>query len=757
MEHNSIRRIRRGKRMQPTTPSRWILAPAIAASLGSVNMPVSAQDLVIEEVLVTAQKRVESAQDIPVALTVISGDMIDNIGIQSTTDLVKIAPSLTVREANHAQNSAFSIRGIGTITFGIGVEQSVAVLVDEVAAVQSGQTMAGLMDIERVEVLRGPQNTLFGKSASAGLLSITTKAPSEELESYLILTATDDDETRVAASISGPLSDSVGYRLSGNWSDRDGYIRNLTAGEKDKNGSKNKNVRGKLRWDVNESIQADFTAYYMKDETNCCARVWTEFDPDAKLFGFIPESVAEGITPGEDNQDFRADDGPQNDSTTKGANVRLNLDLGEFTLTSITAVDNWEFNVNQDVDFGDIDVLKYLTGGRESGGLYSVGWFETDFFSQEIRIASPAYDSYDYVVGLYYSDAETKRTFFRNLSLAPADFASSAGNENLGLFGQLTWRFTDSTSITGGLRWIKEEISADYENFANAEDTPFSDTASDEQVVGKLSLQHFIGEDTMAFASYTRGYKGQVFDLDVGVRNLIDPETSDSYEIGVKGNLWERRLQLNLVAFYTTYEGFQVQRAEIVDEVIKFELNNVGELNTRGVELESIALLSQNATLTFNAAYIDAVVNDYDGASCYTGQTEEQGCVNQAQTIDGGSLPYAPEWKYTAVLDYRLPLDTMPFDAFANVLYSWQDDTLLSINQNPNLTQDSYGVVNLRLGINDKSSRYSVTLFANNLLDEGYATSKLDVSRLFGNATARAQITPRSTQRYFGVEARFNF
>ena len=749
--------------MQYKPHSRKALSLAIAAGFCGLSIAAQADDFMIEEVLVTAQKRVESAQEIPVSVTAIGADMIADLGIQSTQDLVKVAPSLTVREANTSQNSSFSIRGIGTSTYGIGVEQGVAVLVDEVAQVQPGQTMAGLMDIQQVEVLRGPQNTLYGKSASAGLISITTKGPSDELEGYVQFTATDDDETKVAASISGPLSDTVGYRLSAQWGDRDGYINNLTPGSKDKNGSEDTNVRGKLRWDISDIATADFTAYYMKTETNCCARVWTDLDPDAKVFGFLPGKIAEGITPGDDNLDFRGEDGPQNDATTTGGSVRFNIALGEFDLTSITAVDSWEFNTSQDVDFSDNDVLQYLSGGTEHGGLYSDGWFETEFFSQEIRLASPAYDNYDYIVGLYYSDSETQRTFFRNISLSPADYWGKAGSENLGLFGQLNLQFSDVTSASAGVRYISEEVSAGYVNNSNPSQGLLSGKDRDEVVVGKLALQHFFGEDMMAFASYSRGYKGQAYDVGLSfteekANSPIAPETSNSYEVGLKSTLWNQRLQLNVAAFLTSYENYQVQRVEFNDAgTLDVNLDNVGELETTGVELESIALLSENTTLTFNAAFVDAVINDYVGAACWVGQTEEQGCTSGIQEIDGGRLPYAPEWKYTAILDYQLPLKSLPFDAFANILYSWQDDTNYSLTQHPELTQDSYGVANMRIGLNDKADRYSVTLFVNNLFDKGYATSKLDLAKIYGGATAMAQVTPRNTQRYVGLQARFNF
>jgi iron complex outermembrane receptor protein len=743
---------------------RKTLALAVIAASSTLSAGLqAAQQLAIEEVVVTAQKRAQNAQDVPVALTAIDAALIDKTGLQSTQDVVKITPSLAISESNQQQNSSFSIRGVGTLTFGIGVEQGVALLVDEVAAVQPGQTMGSLMDIERIEVLRGPQSTLFGKSASAGVISVTTKAPSDELEGSVQGTATDDDETRVLGTVSGPLADNLAYRVTGLWSDRDGYIDNLTPGEDDKNSEKNKAVRGKLRWDTTDTVQMDLNAYYMKNNSQCCAMTFYKLDPNAKILGFVPDDPAAGITPGVDNTTVRADDGPKNDATTSGGSIRLNAGLGEFSLVSITAVDQWEFNSDEDVDFGDLDVQQYLTGGTVHGGMASQGSVETDFFSQELRLLSPTFDKYDYLVGLYYADAETKRKFYRNLTVAPADNAGKAKTESFAVFSQMTWHFTEATSVTPGLRWNYEEISGESTNFAQTGSPTYSGNDSDSVVVGNISLQHFFAEDIMVYTSYARGYKGQAFDIGENfnaekARNPAEPESSDAYEIGLKSTLWDDRLQFNAVAFYTTYDDFQVQRQEINDAgVAEFSLNNVGELETQGVELETLALLSENLNLTFNASYIDASVNDYVGAACYPGQTVEEGCIGGTQDIDGGELPIAPKWKYTAMLDYQLPLESMPFNAFANVLYSWQDDVLFNVNQSPEERQNSYGVTNLRVGVTDKSDRYRLTLFVNNLFDEHYATDRIDIRQLFGGSEAVVQVQPRSTQRYAGLEARYNF
>lgn len=736
---------------------------AITAVMAVLSLCVQAQQPMIEEVMVTAQKREQNAQDVPIALTAIDAETIAQAGIETTQDVVRLAPSLTVNEANHKQTSSFSIRGVGTNVYGIGVEQGVALLVDDVAAVQPGQTLGSLVDIERIEILRGPQSTLFGKNASAGVISITTKSPSDIFEGAFEATATDDGETGVVGSVSGPIMDDLRYRLTGKWNDRDGYINNLTPNVDDKNGARVKNLRGKLDWDITDTVAVNFSAYYMKDKSKCCALTWESMPAGNSILALPIGYPADGISPGKDNFDFRGEDGPYSQSESTGGSIRLNAALGEFELVSISALDHWNYDIEEDVDFSDLDVLGFFSADQEQGGWYSRGEISTNFYSQEFRLLSPSYDKYEYLIGLYYANAETTEYFFRNLSLALADNDTTAKTESLSVFGQLTWHFTSSTSITGGLRWLNEEISADLISYLDSVPAKVSGNDSDSPVVGRVSLQHFFGEDIMTYVSYARGYKGQAFDIGGGrfsedaANNPIDSETSNSYEIGVKSILWDRRLQLNADVFYTTYEDFQVQRTDLIDNAVVFELDNVGELVTQGIELDSLILIGENIALTMNASYIDASANDYVGAACWSGQTVAQGCVAGLQDVDNGRLPVAPEWKYTAMLDYKVPLDSLPFDGFANVIYTWQDDVIFNINQDPSLTQGGYGLTNLRFGLNDREGRYRVTFFANNVFDKAYAGNKINLTQLFAPGLTIGQILPRSAQRYAGVQARYNF
>lgn len=749
--------------MASLNTQRNTVCGAITAVMAVLSLCVQAQQPMIEEVMVTAQKREQNAQDVPIALTAIDAETIAQAGIETTQDVVRLAPSLTVNEANHKQTSSFSIRGVGTNVYGIGVEQGVALLVDDVAAVQPGQTLGSLMDIERIEILRGPQSTLFGKNASAGVISITTKSPSDTFEGAFEATATDDGETGVVGSVSGPIMDDLRYRLTGKWNDRDGYINNLTPNVDDKNGARIKNLRGKLDWDITDTVAVNFSAYYMKDKSKCCALTWESMPAGNSILALPIGYPADGISPGKDNFDFRGEDGPYSQSESTGGSIRLNAALGEFELVSISALDHWNYDIEEDVDFSDLDVLGFFSADQEQGGWYSRGEISTNFYSQEFRLLSPSYDKYEYLIGLYYANAETTEYFFRNLSLALADNDTTAKTESLSVFGQLTWHFTSSTSITGGLRWLNEEISADLISYLDSVPAKVSGNDSDSPVVGRVSLQHFFGEDIMTYVSYARGYKGQAFDIGGGrfsedaANNPIDSETSNSYEIGVKSILWDRRLQLNADVFYTTYEDFQVQRTDLIDNAVVFELDNVGELVTQGIELDSLILIGENIALTMNASYIDASANDYVGAACWSGQTVAQGCVAGLQDVDNGRLPVAPEWKYTAMLDYKVPLDSLPFDGFANVIYTWQDDVIFNINQDPSLTQGGYGLTNLRFGLNDREGRYRVTFFANNVFDKAYAGNKINLTQLFAPGLTIGQILPRSAQRYAGVQARYNF
>ncbi len=727
-----------------------------------------AQDRVLEEIIVTAQKRAENSQTIPIAITAIGAEQIEKLSITTTEDLVRLAPSLTFSAGDNKNNSGFRIRGIGTNAFSIGVEQSVAVIIDDTATVLQGQSIADLADIERIEVLRGPQSTLFGKSASAGAINVVTKGTAEELEGSLEVLATDDDETSVKASISGPISDSLGFRVSAYKKDYDGNVDNLSIGSK-VNGYDNTGFRAKLSWQVTENIDATLIAHTMESDSDCCALTWTELDPNALVFGFVPGEVAPGITPSDENYTFRSDSGPVEKTENDGGSLKINIGLGEHTLTSITAQNTFKYRNDGDVDFSDVDVFGFFTGGAITGGFFSNSFNENDFFSQELRLLSPSGERFEYVVGLYYADAETDRSFLRNpgLPILQSDWTGVAATETLALYGNFTWELTGATSLSAGLRWNDEEISFEFNNNLTGAIPPGSN--SDTEVLGNVSLQHLLGEDLMVYARFAQGYKGQAYDLTTTFNqdkadNPVGPETSDTFAIGMKSTLLDGRMRLNAEAFFGSYEGFQAQSTSLLPNgSLVTSLNNVGDLETKGLEIDGQLLVGDNLTFSFSAAYVDAEIQEFLGADCFPGQTMAEGCfVNAAgssvQDIRGGVLPNSPETKFNVGAEYVQPFDSLPFDGFVLFNYVWQDEVNFNLLQNPGTVHDSYGLANLSFGISEKSNQhYRITAFVNNLTDENYRSSVADLRQLYGGLTSFAQVHSRNSERHFGLRVKVAF
>jgi len=285
-----------------------------------------------------------------------------------------------------------------------------------------------------------------------------------------------------------------------------------------------------------------------------------------------------------------------------------------------------------------------------------------------------------------------------------------------------------------------------------------------EVVTGKLALQYFANENVMLFGGYSRGYKGQGYDLSSsfsqdGADNPVAPENSDAFELGIKSNLFDNRLQLNAVLFTTEYEDFQAQ-STVQDEVTQtfdFKLNNVGNLKTSGLELDVIALPTENFKVSLGLAYIDAVIEEFKGADCYALQTEALGCVDGKQDLSGKELSNSPDLKVTLAGEYTLPLQAMPFDGFFNFSYQWQDDVSLNLMGNPDLMQEAYGILNISMGVDSKQGAYRATLFVNNLLDESYISAASSYEAIFGGKDVRSHTLSRNAQRYAGVRLKMNF
>ncbi len=734
-----------------------LIGPVVMA----LTQMAAAAELVIEEIVVTATKRAESVQDVPVAVNAVDAETIEAMRIDEFTDITLVSPSLTMNRGDWATNSGYSLRGIGTNVFSLNIEPSVAIVVDDVPVVRSEQAFSDLTDIESIEVLRGPQSTLFGKSASAGVINVRTRAPGDEFRAGVRASATTDDETYITASISGPLSDSMGFRLSGHDRNRkDGHVENLLNGT-DVDGQQSWGIRARLDWDLADSVTA--TLFYNHDEaeSDCCHRAFRGLDSGALFLGLLPAAFVLGdVEPGADNDQVSMDDPTLTESTSDSGALRIEWDWGEYRFLSVTSLTKWDYEVSTDVDGTSFDLLGLFTGGALSGGINQGGGFDLESWTQELRLVSPASDSFEYVVGVFYSDIEYGRSFRRG-PLFGADWLADTGSESLALYGQGTWNLTDATAITAGLRLNREEISHRFNNLLSATELGGDDTET--AVPGKISVQHYTSDDVMWFASFAIGYKGQGYDISSSFNqytsdNPVGSEDSKAFELGMKGTFFDGRLQFNPTAFFARYDDFQAQQARIVGGVVELGIANVGKLETRGIEIDLQALLTENLRLVGGMAYTDAEIKSFSGADCWPGQTAAQGCTldpatqRSVQDLGGEKLNNSPEFKLTLSAEYRRAFETLPFDGFFNASIQWQSDVNFSLLADPGAEQGAYALVNLSAGFVERDrERYEVSLFVNNLTDENFVGSIGNLGGLWGGSPVYSHFVLRDGRRYGGI------
>ncbi|MDJ0919898.1 MAG: TonB-dependent receptor [Henriciella sp.] len=745
-------------------------------------------------ITVTSQKREENLQDVPLSVSALTGDDLAAQQVTAVIDLSQISPSVTYTQSTNPLNSSVRIRGIGTDVFSSAVEPSVSFVVDGVVMSRQGQAFADLIDIERVEILRGPQSTLFGKNASAGVISIITEDASDEFEATAELIVAEMDEYQVRGTISGPLSDRVGGRLTGYYKEIGGHIDNVFD-DRDLNGAQSMGLRGKLNIETSDAVDLTIIADYRESEDECCAWQYRSLEDPFLTNAILP------VVPSEDNRQTNIDGDTVNETEQWGFSVQADWGLENHTLTSISAYREWDFDNTIDIDGtpsqGDSNAL---TGGL-IGFDVNDGTTGLNQLSQEFRLASEFDGNVNYVVGAYYANLDLDRRFERRICLinlnteaCPATiplsptfaipgaqsgfFDGTVDNTNYALFGQLDWEFADQWTLSAGARALSDSTDFTFDRpfeplvegdtvdpvatpdgSPDGPDNPArfgAGTVDDEALTWKFALQYAFNENVNVYGSYTRGYKGPTVDIAYeSDPDPIDPETSDAFEFGLKSVLADGRIVFNAAIFNVEYEDYQAQTFS-ADEG-NFNLENAGKISTSGVEVDFTALVTDAFTLGLSAAYTDAKIDEFPDGQCFNPAAQDPDCrANGTKDLSGGDLTNSPEWKFNANGRYDVALDSMPFDAFITGAYRWQDDVQFSITQNPNTIQESYGIFDASVGLTDKGSRYTATLFVKNLFDQSYAAFLLQDPVRTGSVNI-AHYLSKNSERYFGFSLRADF
>jgi iron complex outermembrane receptor protein len=774
-----------------TSPARAADAPAAVADTGK-----------LESVVVTANKRAQNLQDVPASITVLNDATLQRANVRDLEDVPSLSPALTLSYGTQPGNFSINMRGVGTFSLGIGVEADVAVIVDDVPLGMQANAFRDLADVYRIEVLKGPQSTLYGKSSIAGALNITTKPIGGPIKTNAFAYTTNDDEWRTGFSISGAVSDTLRVRVAASKTSFLGTLDDLSTGGK-LNGSKGDNLSGKLEWNPLDQLTMTLTPHYNRTEKFCCSNAYTSMSPGA-IYRNAPQLPASlvlaGVTIGPDNRSVRNDYPTGGKFHDAGTGVKLDWafdqhsPLAGHTLSSISSYDKYHMDDYQDNDNTDIDILPFLTlpNGQPTGmhgGLFQHGFFDVASTTQEFRLTSPDKGALRYVLGLWYGKNALTRELTKEPLIAAygTSYGADAWNISKAIYGQGSWDFRPDTSLIVGARFNREDTGYNFRRytvppqaFAMTEFYTRSDT--DTSHTGKLGLEHRIDKDTMVYAMASTGHKGVAYDLTSGFTSAtaklpaVAPETANSYELGLKQSLLDNRAMYSLALFRTNFKHFQQSSSFFdADGTFRTGLNSIGGLRTQGLEAEGSIRVSRELQLNGSFAFTRATIQSFENGPCYsvlnaagTGSTPGPGCApnpkfnnTNVQNLAGKTLPNAPKIRLNLGGQYDLPLPSQRFNGFVAANIRYQSRTQFSLSQDPMTVQGAYSITNLSMGLKDKQDRYKVSLFINNLFDKRYAAG-LNNNIANSNWSSKAPnpvvavnttewLPPRDFQRYFGL------
>jgi iron complex outermembrane receptor protein len=742
---------------------QWAPGTLLAAIIGILPGYVTAQSGALEEVIVTATKRTESVQDVPMTVSAFSEQTIQEANINNANDLAIQSPTLNVASNTNPFSSGFRIRGIGTPGNDTALEPSVGLFVDEVYLNRSGLGMSDLTDIERIEILHGPQGTLYGKNTNAGAISIVTIAPNrEEFEGYVEATLGDYDLQKYIGAASGPITDNLAYRITGTLHERDGYLDNNGPGD-DLNDADDWNLRGKLLYEPTGKLSILLTGSHVDRSTRCCA-------PDSVQSKSVNDQlIAEGLAP-DKNDPFdhegavNIENDFQNEASAFSMIVDYQLEWG--SIKSITAWTDYENELTFDPDRSELDVQRYI--GATSEG---------DSFSQELRLAFDQGETLEHMLGLFYYESSTKAGDGQPFVFLGEDFLAQAGQqdaleerlplpveflaqpgdslrsendldtESWAIFGRSTWHISDTWRVTGGLRWTDEEKDADLFTAVDSTSftamqgrgslletvsTPIDDsfTRSTDDVKWSINTSYDILYSTMLYASVATGTKSGGFNTVNGTpeEREFDDEDTISYEAGIKSTMLDARLRVNAAIFYNEIDDYQFLQQ--LETGIGQRVSNQAEVETSGLDLEVQALPIPNLTLGASLLYMDK----YEIT---------------AGPQEGEDLPFTAEYSYN--LNATLVFPLLDGGVYLRTDYSYMDDHLTATSRNTS-DRDVQDREDLNAKLGWRNARWNVSVWGKNLTDDEYAMTTLTTLPWTG-MDAQFLVPPRT----YGATLRYEF
>ncbi|MFT7244966.1 MAG: iron complex outermembrane receptor protein [Candidatus Azotimanducaceae bacterium] len=748
---------------------KMVHVSALSATLFMANAAMAEDQYAgLEEVVVTAQKREATLQETPVAVSVVTGVDLTNKGIADIQELEIATPSLNTGQNQSTSQQTFSIRGLGTSGNNAGLEPSVGVFIDGVYRSRAASAIDDFIAVERVEILRGPQSSVYGKNTPAGVISIITKKPEQKFGLDIEQTFGDYSTKITRATVTGPINDTVSYRVSGNYNSRDGYIDNVQPGRDTVNDRDRYALRGQLLIEPNEDLSIRLIADTASITEDCCG---------APFFFNLPANAARTTALGATllpddiyNREIKFDRALETEQENSGFSAQVDWERDNFSFTSLSAFRDFEETNDIDADFIDIELSGVLQNSADR-----------QVFTQEFRLQSIGDNSFDWLVGYYYYDADQKtagenrlgsfaRPFFdlaigglvtvvEGLKGAPPGSYIGSGTgrrsefdlltTSHSVFGKLDWHINDRLTASLGARWTTEDkdIDANIVTDAPYSAIDFSDPASDPVVAllppaargaagavqlfrpvpnfsedrseseptAELVISYDYSDDVSLYASGKRGYKAGGFNVSSGSGGAdFDKEIADAWELGAKIRALDNQMQINLAAFSQRLRDFQTNAFNGTN----FTLTNAGRIQVDGLEFETFWAPTENLYVSLSGTYLDAKYESYVGGPKIIVPTGSPPTPGRTQDLSGKRLSFVPKWTVSSSISYEKSFSN--FNGFAHLAARYRGERNVTSEQNPIADQDSYVTANATIGISDPEGRWSVSLWGKNIFDEEF-------------------------------------
>ena len=735
---------------------------ALLLTLALVCGLAQAAEMVIEEVTVTAERRAQSIQDVPLSIAAISGD---DIKVGKITDLHDVAfktPGVTFNQFNVGEPRLY-IRGIGNSSDSAASDPAVGVFLDEVYIGRTGGVNFDLFDLERIEILRGPQGTLYGKNTNGGAINIVTAKPSQEREMRFQASVGNYSMAHVQGLFNGGLSDSIAGKFVLSYKQRDGFGRNvITDGDIRTLGSlsnspiigpsigaagggerlddaENLSLRGQLLFDLSENTSLLVGADYSKDESNGACRHLQNLDQAIQGLGAFWElGMSEQYK--EDDRNCATQFNTDQERKIWGAMARLEMALDWATFASITAWRESDYTLVDDLTGIPLNDLTAPSPPGLPFPLSLPGVFTTpenvidgsdeqaSQFSQEFRLTGTS-GRFDWVAGAFYMKEDVKRdeefytqysTLLQFLGLAPIGdvlFTQDNTTTSKALYGQADWHFTDQWTLTYGLRWSDDK----KEILQNAIDllgtgfptgvplilpefpAPVAASESWSEVTNKFSLSYQWNEDLMFYATWAEGFKSGAFPSQTNTPTVAglsaEPEIVTNLEIGMKSAFWGNRAQFNITYYDMDYDDLQVFE---LNPVFLLVLNNA-QAKSKGFDVDFNVLATDNLMISTSYNFSDAKYTDFINAA--------------GVDVSGNKLPFAPDAALAINADYAVDIGSAGKLNF-NIVYNWKDDYFTDARNLEKTRQEAVGLLGASAGWTSSDGSWTVSLWGKNLTDE---------------------------------------